>query len=344
MPMTSSVNDQELPAASGLARVAGAIPAGSGAVVMGSGIVSIDLEMTGEKLLSLVTVAVAGLAWALLGLLRGDQMFRRRQLFPAAEGGPAGLSSVAGTAVLGTRLTLLGWRWAGAVLLILAVLLWLGLLGPQLRHRVTPTVGASFLLCVSTESLAVLLATLGVTGHAGWLVFASVVPLTLGVGLYGFVIWRFDLHQLLAGRGDQWVAGGALAISALACAEAAQAASTLHLLGGGTALRGAALVLWVAAACWLPVLLVTELISPRGSYEVQRWSTVFPVAMYAACSFAVGTTLGIPPINQFARIWTWAGFAVWAVVLLAMLWQPITLLRAGGEPGASSPPDQAGRR
>jgi hypothetical protein len=342
--MTPSVNHQEHRAASGRARVAGAIPAGSGAVVMGSGTVSIDLEMTGQELLSLVTLAVAALAWAILGVLRGAQVLRRRSRFPTAEGGgPSGLSAVAGTAVLGTRLTLLGWRWAGAALLVLALLLWLGLLGPQLRHRVTATVGASFLLSVSTESLAVLLAALGLTGRVGWLVFASVVPLTLGIVFYGFVIWRFDLHQLLVGRGDQWVAGGALAISALACAGTAQVANTLHLLGGGTALRGASLVLWVSAACWLPVLLVTELISPRGSYGVRRWSTVFPVGMYAACSFAIGSTLGLAPISQFARIWTWAGFAVWAVVLLAMLWQPVTLLRAGGKPNAPPLPDRSGR-
>jgi len=134
--MTPSVNHQEHRAASGRARVAGAI----------------------------------------LGVLRGAPVLRRRSRFPTAEGGPSGLSSVAGTAVLGTRLTLLGWRWAGAALLVLALLLWLGLLGPQLRHRVTATVGASFLLSVSTESLAVLLAALGLTGRVGWLVFAASSP------------------------------------------------------------------------------------------------------------------------------------------------------------------------
>ncbi len=269
-------------------------------------------------------------------------MVRRRRWFPGAEGDPSALSSVAGTAVLGTRLTLLGWRWAGALLLVVAALLWLGLLGRNRRNWVTPTVGASFLPSVSTKSLAALLATLGLTGRVGWPLFAGVLLLTLGIVLYGFVLWRFDVRQLVVGRGDQWVAGGALAISALACAETAQAANALHLLGGGPALRGAALVLWVAAACWLPVLLVTELISPRGSYEARRWSTVFPVGMYAACSFAVGATLGLAPISQFARIWTWAGFAVWAVVLLAMLWRPVTLLMAGGRPGASPPSDPPG--
>jgi hypothetical protein len=34
--------------------------------------------------------------------------------------------------------------------------------------------------------------------------------------LYGMVVRRFDFRQVVRGAGDQWVLGGALAISALA--------------------------------------------------------------------------------------------------------------------------------
>ncbi len=57
---------------------------------------------------------------------------------------------------LGTRLTLLDWSWAGIALLVIALAFWLVLLRPVLTHWVTPAVGVSLVLTVSTQSLAVL--------------------------------------------------------------------------------------------------------------------------------------------------------------------------------------------
>lgn len=65
---------------------------------------------------------------------------------------------------------------------------------------------------------------------------------------------------------------------------------------------------------WLPVLLLGELRRPRLRYGVRRWSTVFPVGMYAACSFVVGDVNGIAGIVRFAQVWVWVAVAVWAAV------------------------------
>ncbi len=338
--MTFRDTEREGGALATLARTVAAVPPGAGAVVMGTGIVSIDLTLNGEEPLSLVTLAVASIAWVILGILLVDRLLWARASFDHEASVPAGLTGVAGTAVLATRLTLLGWRWAGAVIIVVAAALWFALVGRVLRRWVTPAVGASFMLTVSTESLAILLAELGLTSGAGWLILLSVVALALGVGFYGFVIRRFDLRQLLVGRGDHWVAGGALAISALACALVTQAGVALHLLGGGAALRAATLVLWAAAVAWLPFLVVTELVSRRVFYDTRRWSTVFPVGMYAACSFVAGTALGLSALTKFARIWTWFALAVWVVVLAATLWQPVALWRAGGRPSAGAVRDE----
>ena len=72
------------------------------------------------------------------------------------------------------------------------------------------------------------------------------------------------------------------------------------------------------------MLLAAEVLRPRLRYDVRRWSTVFPVGMYAACSFVVGAAARAPGIADFARIWVWVGVAVWLSVFLAMLargWQ-----------------------
>jgi hypothetical protein len=86
------------------------------------------------------------------------------------------------------------------------------------------------MLTVSTESLAVLSATLAARDRADWLLYAALIPLLLGLGFYAVAMSRFDLRQLVIGRGDQWITGGALAISALATADLTLAAHSLHRL------------------------------------------------------------------------------------------------------------------
>jgi Voltage-dependent anion channel len=245
---------------------------------------------------------------------------RNRTRFVADLRTPAALTSVAGTAVLGARLTMLGWTWSGIASLAIAAVLWALVLVPVLRHWQTPTVGASLLLVVATESLATLMAVLAPPEHARWLLVAALAPFVLGLCFYVFVIVRFDLRQPAVGRGDHWITGGALAISTLVAAELATGAKALAFLGsGGGALNDAAVTLWVLTMLWLPVLLLAELLRPRLTYDLQRWSTVFPLGMYAAASFVVGTVAPAAGITRFARVWVWIALAVWAVVLAGML-------------------------
>jgi tellurite resistance protein TehA-like permease len=176
------------------------------------------------------------------------------------------------------------------------------------------------MLAVSTASLAVLAATIAEGEHEPWLLDAALVPFALGLAFYVFVMARFDRRELMSGRGDQWVTGGALAISTLAAGHIALTADALRVLDGIHAeLRLVSLVLWAITVAWLPVLLGTELVRPRLGYDVRRWSTVFPIGMYAAGSSVVGTTAAAPAITEFGRVWTWAGVAVWLIVAAATL-------------------------
>ena len=88
-----------------------------------------------------------------------------------------------------------------------------------------------------------------------------------------------------------------------------------------------ALALWVLTMLWLPVLLLGELLHPRLRYDISRWSTVFPLGMYAACSFAVGSAAHAGAITSFARVWVWIALAVWAIVLAAMIHREIAAVR-----------------
>lgn len=302
-------------------RVLDAIPPASGAVVMGTGIVSIALALDHRDTLSDILLVIAAAIWLALAWLLPARAIAGIRRFEDDLGHPTALTSIAGTGVLGTRLTLLGgWNTVAAVLLIIALIVWLGLVPGVLRHWQTPTIGASFILTVATDSVALLAAALADADHARWLLYAALVVFCLALVFYAFVLSRFQFRQLVVGVGDHWVTGGALAISTVTAGRITLAArDTGALAGEPGVLKTVALVLWCLTMCWLPALLIAEAARPRLRYTVRRWSTVFPVGMYAACSFVVGAVTQTSGITDFARIWVWVAVAVWLIVFAAML-------------------------
>ena len=313
-----------------------AIPPASGAVVMGSGIVSIDLHSAHQPLLSAIMLWFAAGVWLLLAVMLGMRLAYQRDRFEREASSPAAFTGVAGTAVLGTRLALQDCHGAAAALLAVSGVVWALLVVPVLRHWKTPTVGVSFVLVVATEGLAVLGATLAVSYHAGWLVSAAVAALVLGLAFYVFTAARFDWRDLVTGRGDQWVAGGALAISALAAGKITDAAPALGQFGGQhSALSTGTLVLWCLAMAWLGPLATAEIVRPRLTYDVRRWATVFPLGMYAACSFATGQVTGITGITGFGQVWTWVAFTASLLALAGLFRHAWPVLRRQHRPAAT---------
>jgi tellurite resistance protein TehA-like permease len=315
------------------------IPAASWTVVMGSGIVSIDLY-SDQPVLSAIMLWFAAGAWLLLAVVLGARLADQRDRFALEVSSPASLTGVAGTAVLGTRLTMQDYHVAAVALLAVSGLGWVLLLMPVLQHWKTPTAGISFVLCVATEGLAVLGATLAITYRAGWLVSAAVPALVLGLAFYVLTAARFDLRELLTGQGDQWVAGGAPAISALAAGKCTEAAGALGQFSEQhQVLTASTLVLWCLAMVWLFPLVTGEVLKPRLSYDVRRWATVFPLGMYAACSFATGQVTGITGIGEFGHVWTWVAFTVSLLVLAGLFRHSWPVLR-----GRHRPTTEDGRR
>lgn len=199
------------------------------------------------------------------------------------------------------------------------------------------------MITVSTQSIAALAAQAAYRDHAPWLVYAAVALFALGMAFYLLVLTSFDFGQLIDGPGDHWVSGGALAISTLAVAEITLAAEHLHRLGGTSGpLATVTPALWAASIALLPILLAGEAIRPRARYDGRRWSTVFPVGMYAASSFAAGRAADVSGLVDFARVWVWIGLALWAVVFWAMLWRASRLapLRAAGSSRISGRSDR----
>jgi tellurite resistance protein TehA-like permease len=317
-----------------LGRAVDAIPPAVGAEVMGTAIMSIALSLDGRETLSRVMLVIASAIWVTIAVLLPLRIARDRARFRAEARTPGALTASIATAVLGTRLTLLGWTWAGVAALAIAILVWAALLGPVLANWKTPTVGVSLLLAVSAEALAVLAAALAVSEHARWLLIAALVPFALGLGLYVFVISRFDFRQLAVGRGDHWITGGAIGIAALAAGRIAAAAGSFGIDGWrGDALDDLAAGLWVLTMLWLLVLLCVEVRWPRLDFNPARWSTVFPLGMYSACSFAVGAAVHGSAITSFARVWVWIALASWVIVVVPTLTRTVAAVRGPGPNG-----------
>ena len=314
-----------------LGRILDSIPPAAGADVMGTGIISVALSLDGEETLSRVMLVIAAVIWVSLALLLPLRAARDPARFRADARTPAAFTASVATAVLGTRLTLLGWTWAGIAALVIAFVLWAAVLRPVVAGWTSPTVGVSLLLAVSAESLAALAATVAAPEHARWLLIASLVLLALGLGLYVFDISRFDFRQLAVGHGDHWITGGALGLATLAVVKIADAANEFGILGGRTgALKDVAIGLWVLAMLWLVVLVFAEVRWPRLALGAPRWSTVFPLGMYAASSFAVGAIAHADAITSFARVSVWIAFAAWAVVFAATVGRGVEVVRGQG--------------
>jgi tellurite resistance protein TehA-like permease len=316
-------------------RIAPMTGRGSGTIVMGTGIVSVALSLDGRATLSRILLVICAAVWVSLAILVGARLLRDPEQVWHRAHSPAALTSVAGTETLGSALAILGWTWAAIALLALGLVLWLVLLGPVLTEWIVPTSGVSLLLTVSTESLAVLAAALAATEGAPWLLDCAMALFVLGLGCYVFVICRFDFRQLIVAQGDHWITGGALAISTLAVARITLAARTLHLLmASAEVLKVATLTLWGLSIAWLPVLLVAEAARPRLVYDLRRWATVFPIGMYAACSFLTAAAAQSEAIADFAKVWVWLSVAVWLIVFLATLARVAELTRS--TPGADA--------
>jgi tellurite resistance protein TehA-like permease len=287
---------------------------------MAAGVISIDLTYDHQPTLSAILLWFAATAWVFLVVVLAAPLVYQHGRFAREARSPALLTSVAATAVLGIRLAMQDYRVPAAALLALAVIGWVVFLVPVLEHWKTPTTGISFVLGVATTGVALLGATLAVNYHAAWLLSGAGVFLLLALAFYVFTVARFDPRQLTSGGGDHWIAGGALAIATLTASIITEAAGKLGQFSGQhQVLADGSLALWCLGTAWLPVLIGCEVARPRLHYDVRRWATVFPLGMYAACSYTVGQVTGITGIARFGQVWTWVAFAAFLVVLAGLV-------------------------
>ncbi|SEG45128.1 Tellurite resistance protein TehA [Actinacidiphila yanglinensis] len=284
---------------------------------MATGILSVGLHLIGHDVLSAILLALACVLWVTLAVAFAVRFAVDRPGWQAASANPPALMAVAATGVLGTRFSLAGRQSLALALLALAFAAWPWLLVSVLRHWKRPAPGSAFLVCVSTESLAVLAGTLALAGCGDWLASAALAAGCLGLLLYAEALARFDFRQVLHGLGDHWVAAGALAISALAASKLT--ASPLWSGSAHQALRIACLVLLALDFAWYVVLAGAEFVRPRLGYDLRRWSTVFPLGMTAVATLSTSQAAKVHRLHGLGSVLLWIALAAWLLVAAGWL-------------------------
>ncbi|OIJ67422.1 hypothetical protein WN71_012580 [Streptomyces mangrovisoli] len=284
---------------------------------MAVGIMSIGLRLTGYEVLSGIALVLACATWLGLAVNFAVRLLGERERWMAEAATPGALTSVAATAVLGARFSLLGWQPLAAVLLALSALLWPGLLLTVVRNWQWRMPGTVFLGCVATEGLAVLAAVLAAARSSEWLAHTALVLFWLGLVIYCLALPRFDRRQVIEGAGDQWIAGGALAISSLAGSRLLAVDDSIAYLWNDDdagVLRYMAVALLVLDLCCWAVLVVAEAARPRLRYDELRWATVFPMGMTAVAALSIADVDDVPWLHDLGQALLWVSVLAGVVV------------------------------
>ena len=301
---------------------------------MATGIVSIAAHNFGLHAVSLVLLGLAVLAFIpqfVIHALRARQPLLLLRHASAPRSGLPALGFVAATAVVRTRLVLLGGEGARVIAIVLfavGALVWLPIIVsvlPTLTRGIFGSLqiaarsrGEWLLGVVSTEGLAVRLGALAPGQHSALHV---VVTVLWGFGglLYLPIFWLLAVRvrrYRLSPREftpDLWILMGAIAI---------------FCVGGATSYRGnpgsaAGVVLiggWALASAWIPALVAGELWRVarlgRPRFTPARWTMVFPLGMYSVCGVLTGGRFGVAWIDHVGHWWFVVALAAWVAVAL----------------------------
>lgn len=335
-----------------IARWAAHLPPAAFSIVMATGIVSTATHLFGLRPVAWALLELNILAYLILAGLTLLRLFIAPDLvradFRSHASAPGFFTLVAGTSVLGSEFVLLvGRPMIGFVLWVIAVVLWVILIyafftvmsvvteKPRLEEGLN---GGWMLVVVSTQSIS-LLGTLLV--HEIPLRNSAILGFTTTLFLLGciFYILLFSLilYRLLFFHFDPanlhppyWINMGAVAITTLAGSLLILRADTWSFLQEILPfLKGFTLLFWATATWWIPLILVLGIwrhivhgVPLR--YDIQYWSMVFPLGMYAVATLRLTQALGWPALAPLAWVFGYIALVAWVVTgvgLLRKIWR-----------------------
>jgi tellurite resistance protein TehA-like permease len=327
--------------------LAGMSPAYFG-LVMATGVVSLASSMMAYRRFGLALFYLNVVQYTVLWVLYGVRAWRYPKRFfgdmAAHATGPGYFTIVAGTGILASQFMLLrdGVR-VGTGLFLLAALLWVtltyaiftALTVTRRKPHLDKGIGGGWLLAVvATQAVCVSASLLAARTGQPFRLELNLIALTLWLWggmlyiwmisliFYRYMFFRFAPRDLAP---PYWIDMGAMAISTLAGAllisnavDAPYLASLLPFLKGITVLY------WATGTWWIPMLLLLELwrygyARTRLEYDPLLWGAVFPLGMYAACTWQMDAAMGFGFLSGLARAFLLIAVVAWVATFAGML-------------------------
>lgn len=342
-------NDTTPPVQTGSVRSVGVqrLFPGSFAFVMATGIIAVGCDQHDLRSAAIVLFWLAAVGYVVLTVMTVLRVitFPSEVLSDLSDHATsfAFLTQVAATNVLGAAAgTVMAWWTAATVLWWVSLPLWVLWLYAGLLVEITsadkPDLGRGvdgtwFMLTVSTASIAALGALLVGRWETPLVAFLAVAALCLGTVQYVIVMtmvfMRWSLRVVVPSHPPEWIATGAMAITALAGAELVAVAGRVMLLGPlDPFVRGLTVLAWATSSFWFPLLIglgVWRHVIKREplSYSPALWSMVFPLGMYSVASFRVFEVLGVPDLRRVPLLALAMAAAAWLPTFVGMLRSPL---------------------
>jgi len=317
------------------------------ALVMATGIVSIASHLLGLPWFAIALLWANVVFYVALCVLTVTRIVR----FPARfigdlshHGRAVGFfTMVAGTCVLGSQSWLIAQAWTvAAALWIAGIVLWAAVTytvftlltvkvdKPPLADGIN---GGWLVAVVAAQSVSVLGAQIaGGFGDAAPRVLLFCLVMWLGGGmLYIWIIslifYRYTFFTMSPSdlAPPYWINMGAVAISTLAGATLIASADRSPVLTELMPfLKGFTLLFWATATWWIPMLIslgfwrhVYRRFPLR--YDPLYWGAVFPLGMYAVCTFRLAYAIDAPYLLVIPRAFLYVAIGAWTVAMIGLL-------------------------
>lgn len=317
------------------------------ALVMATGIVSIASERAGLRTIAALLLWLNIAQYILLWILTVGRLLRyhRALLDDLADHqrGPGLFSAVAATSVIANQLVLTGAYDLALALWIFGLFLWITLTytifitltikedKPTIDQGIT---GAWLLAVVATQSIALLSALLA--RHFGQPIRLHINFLALSMWLWGgmmyiwmisLIFYRYTFFKLAPAdfSSSYWINMGAMAISTLAGSLLIENAADAPFLESLIPfIKGFTIFFWATGIWWIPMLVV--LVAWRHvymkfplRYEPAYWGAVFPLGMFAACTFEMARAMSLEFLLPVARAFAYVALLAWAVTFAGFI-------------------------